>query len=447
MGRLLAIVSLAAVLLVAPAAARADDPLSHGETVLDRDVAAACARYADPSCQPETSPEALAEFEASPTHAALLFQHELAGDVGMRNAPWVGTHNSFNSIAEMGPTLSDLDSNQQLTLVEQLGIGVRSLELDLHLFPSATGGGVAPVVCHAQGPAGCSVEKPLDVVLGEIAGWLDDHPDQVILLYLENQLMGAQGEDLAAADLREELGDRVYAPRAADGECGQLPPELTRDDVRAAGAQVLLVGTCGSSAAWRAEVHGWDDHEETRPQGFEDFPSCGPDFDRETYDTALVRYFEDSTWLTNGGSAVGATEADDGITPQTAAAMTRCGVDLLGLDQLVPSDGRLPAVVWTWADGQPAAGDCAAQRADTRWESAACGTRMRAACRTGDGGWTVTRQITDWAGAARACAVQGATFAAPRTGYENATLDLAQRGAKWIAVRRGAAGWDATDLG
>src|SRR4051812_11636050 len=49
---------------------------------------------------------ALAAPAAASTTDTLVFQHRLADDVGFANAPWVGTHNSFNSVAEMGPTLS-----------------------------------------------------------------------------------------------------------------------------------------------------------------------------------------------------------------------------------------------------------------------------------------------------------------------------------------------------
>ena len=50
------------------------------------------------------------------TQRALGLQYELASDMPLRNTPWVGTHNSFNSVAEMGPALSPLDSNQKLPI-------------------------------------------------------------------------------------------------------------------------------------------------------------------------------------------------------------------------------------------------------------------------------------------------------------------------------------------
>jgi hypothetical protein len=101
---------------------------------------------------------------------ALELQHRLGDALPLRDAMWVGTHNSFNSTAEMGPTLSDTDANQQLSLTDQLRIDVRSLELDVHWFPSAASGGArAPVVCHAESQhEGCSIEKELGPVLGEI---------------------------------------------------------------------------------------------------------------------------------------------------------------------------------------------------------------------------------------------------------------------------------------
>ena len=95
------------------------------------------------------------------------FQYALGDGLPLRDAPWIGTHNSFNSATEMGPTLSDSDPNQQLSLVDQLRLDVRSLELDVHWFLNR------PVVCHADGDfTGCSIETTLDVELARsTAGW------------------------------------------------------------------------------------------------------------------------------------------------------------------------------------------------------------------------------------------------------------------------------------
>ena len=59
--------------------------------------------------------------------------------------------------------------------------------------------------------------------------------------------------------------------------------------------------------------------------------------------------------------------------------MTRCGVDLFGFDQLLPGDGRLAALVWSWAPDEPARRGCAIQRADG-WRSVRCRSHRASAC-------------------------------------------------------------------
>src|SRR3954471_3498852 len=366
------------------ACAQADKRLGtmcYGADVAVRDGKATCRRAGGP-CQPEAD---VSGWDRTWAHRALSLQYALGNDLGLRDAPWVGTHNSFNSIAEMGNTVSDADANQQLSLPDQLAIDVRSIEIDMH---SWLGG---QVVCHARGAdqrhAGCSAEKAVGPVVDEIAGWLRAHPRQVLLLYIEDNLDGPADHDAAAAAVKHSLGSLLYPPPAAAGDCrDNLPLTLSRDDVLRAGRQVVIVSGCGEGAAWRSLAFDWSAHEENRPVGYTDLPKCG-DYTRATYDAKLIRYYEDSTWLTAGASNFGQSSVDDGITPATAAKMMRCGVDLIGLDQLLPGDGRLDALVWSWAPGQPAAkgGDCAVALASGRWEVSPCGDGDAVACRDAAG--------------------------------------------------------------
>lgn len=350
------------------------------------------------------------------TQRALALQYELAGDLPLRNTPWVGTHNSFNSQAEMGPTLSAQDSNQRIPIVDQLDQGVRSIELDLHWFPSPSGGGFAPLVCHARGEEeghlGCTVEKGFGQVLDQVATWLRANPGQLLLLYLEDDL-GSQGHDQAAAALEEKLGPLLLRP-AEGGACVPLPMELTRDQARAAGKQVIAVSGCGQGAAWRNAIFDWSYREEERPRGYEDFPRCDPLHNRSTYENKLIRYYEDSTQLT---ATVGAP--DEGITPETAGRLVRCGVDLTGLDQLTAADPRLDALVWSWAPDEPRGGN-----------------------------WTVPRHKVRAAAAGRLCRRRGRRHAVPRTGYEGQLLREAsarRRGSVWLAIRETGGEWVALD--
>jgi hypothetical protein len=403
-----------------PAGAQAE-AICYGGDVVQRDAQA----YAEPG----RFEPGIQAYEKSWTHRTLAFQYKLANDVGMVDAPWLGTHNSFNSIAQQGPALSTTDANQQLTLVDQLRMDMRSLELDVHWFPSVRAGGQnAPVVCHAGAVSdhdGCSTEPLLGPVLDQIAGWLKTHRDQVLLLYVEDHLSGG-GYPAAVDAIRTSLGSRVY--RTGSTNCTELPDELTRNDVLAAGAQVVIVANsgCGEGADWRSLAFSWRGHKEEGPDQFRANPPCG--FARSDYATRLIRYYEDSTWLSAGAGAAAGEAPSDGLTPATVKAMTRCGVDLFGFDQLQPGDGRNEAAVWSWAQGQPKRDDCAEMRGDGRWYSLGCTQKRPAACRRADGSWFVTATAVKRRDAADACAVNGGEFAVPRTGYDNESLALVTGG-------------------
>ena len=383
------------------------------------------------------------------TKRALALQYELASDVELRNAPWVYILNSYNSPAEMGPTLSTRDPNQSITIVEQLDEGVRSLEIDAHLFNSPSDprvGTRGPIVCHArgadQGHAGCTTEKPLVVVLRQIKGWLDRHRDQVILLYLESHLEGREGHDAGAASIDETIGPLVYRTQSRGTRCDPLPLKLTRQQVRAARKQVVMMGPCGEGGRWRGYVHD----EKLRGTGsdnsvFRDYPSCGPDFTRRQYDSRVIRYYEDGTQLSRT-----VNQGTDPIDAAIAARMARCGVDLVGLDFLARGDARLAALVWSWAPGQPSSsGNCSVQRFDGRWLARPCGERHRVACRDAQGDWFVPAARTTARAAPRICASTRVVNGVPRTGFDGQQLRSAMRrhgsGAVWLGQRRRGSGW------
>lgn len=380
---------------------------------------------------------------------ALDLQYDLGSDLGFRDAPWIGTHNSFNSVAELGPTLSAQDGNQRISLRDQLDQGMRSIELDLHWFARPGSGGFDVVVCHArgreEGHAGCTTEKTLADVLDEtIAPWLRENPNEVLMLYLEDDMDETAGYQRAGAILEEKLGGLLFRPDPPSGGCQELPLDLSRREILSRSAQAFVVTDCGDAASWQGSVFTWEEHEESQPTGFTEFPDCGSEFTREQYDSTLVRYFEDSTRL-----SAGAGIAKDPITSETAAQMVRCGVDLIHFDQLQIGDPRLASVIWSWAPGEPAKGDCSVQRVGGsvpygRWRSLRCEGRKRAACLKPSGRWRLTARI-EFKRAARRCKARDAVFSVPRTGYEAQLLRLAMERAGsrgvWLGQKRRGQGW------
>lgn len=362
----------------------------------------------------------IAAHRRSLLHRRLESQHALSDSVPFVDAPWAGTHNSFNSVKQI-PALSEIDANQQLTLVQQLDLDMRSLELDVHSWRGDV------VLCHGeQEGIGCTTERPLAKGVAEIAGWLDGHPGEVLLIYLEDHVSAADEARIPA----------LLAPLHPLETAGRSFPTLTRHAVGSAGASVAVVGGSGSTAAWRSRVFAWGPHEwESRPHGF---ANCRNATEAPPYaEPRLIHFFEDSTWVTRQAEVAGASTTDDGLRPGTVRAMVACGVELFGFDQLLPDDPRLTALVWSWgAYEDPAKARCAVLRGDGRWMASDCSGRRPAACRDGDSWRLVGRPNGVRAKrASAACSGVGALFAAPRTATENAALRAVAGAARpWLGI-------------
>lgn len=217
-------------------------------------------------------------------------------------------------------------------------------------------------------------------------------------------------------DLRANGGPSVVLRRCLD--------ETKRvDDVRASGARVVLVGSC--APGWSADVFDWNaDHLESgSASGYQPYPTCDATYGAGVYASQLVRYFEDTTLVSALLNPTRPPVDPEALTPQKVQSMTNCGVNLFGLDQLLPENGRIQASLWSWAPDEPRAGAgvCTLQGADGRWAAASCADAHPAACLAAST-WTVTPSPVTFAVAPAACAATGSTFALPQAGDQNARL-------------------------
>lgn len=417
------------------------DGFCRGLEQLARDGAQLC-RFARPT--PGTPEEvcstfdgrvyseaATAEFEASWVHRALTLQGHIDDAVPLADALIPATHNSFNAASEP-PTLSGLDHNQVASLTDQLRMGMRGIELDVHWSTSVDGEPTdqmrAPVVCHAEPVdvsvttvhAGCTNERHLRDALAEVRTWLDAEAnrDEFLLLYLENALDDdPAAHAAAAAAIEATIGDLVLRPSSS---CETLPVGTSKRDISTAGGRVLIVGNCGPGA-WGSWVHErgvgttWD---EDKSADGDDFV-CPPG----GYGDGFQRIYEDSTWLSATVEPTGAGSSGE-ITAAETRAMVTCGLNLFGFDQLVPADPRLEALIWSWAPGQPAAGTSALRGADGRFRAADPAEAHPYVCRNGAGAWHVTAAAGPHGQGDAECAAEapGFVFAMPATARQNAAL-------------------------
>jgi hypothetical protein len=202
-------------------------------------------------------------------------------------------------------------------------------------------------------------------------------------------------------------------------------------------------------------VNTWIESSSPAGPDYPDYPACdAPGAERHNatgeagaeYDQRFVRWYEDSTWLTAMVDAEGKPRE---ITLAETGSMVRCGVNLTGFDQLTSEDPRLAALVWSWKEGQPTnldtPGSCAYLDGSGRFDQAGCEANvLRYACRTGDapGVWTITAEAGPWSGGVAACAMTGAEFTVPATGYENELLKAAGgTSGVWLNYAVGTNGW------
>src|SRR5581483_5712787 len=122
---------------------------------------------------------------------------------------------------------------------------------------------------------------------------------------------------------------------------------------------------------------------------------------------------------------------------EDARNMTRCGVNMIGLDQLRPFDPRLTAQVWSWAPTEPSKGQCAYQGTDGFFRSGNCSTPRRYACLSGST-WVVTGSAGPWWMGRKACPA----FDVPHNAWQNEQLRIAKRGGEvWVNYADRGHGW------
>ncbi|HEU0196205.1 MAG TPA: Ig-like domain-containing protein [Nevskiaceae bacterium] len=404
------------------------------------------------------SQPAVDAYLKSAAHRALAAQWQMEQNVPLRHTLVPATHNSYNfTTANTPPTISGLDPDQFYSMVQQLDMDMRGLELDVHWFPSIHTLGYAPILCHGEtSHVGCTTERTLASGLGALRGWLEAHPDQVILLDVEQHLDDpgdntSQSFPATAAVFEQILGatsardlifrpDEVY-PTGSACKDHPIPLAVTLEQIRAAGKQVLIYSSgCGHNAGWDNIIFDESNRlqDEADAFGQDHYPSC--DFTRMQYATHWTRFYDSSTLIDGLGGAGTFTP----VTPTQITQMVDCGVNMPSINFLTPSGAQQASFVWSWAVGQPLDAPhqrCAVRNANGHLQAEACQQTLPWTCLDPDG-WHVTVARGAFPGGAGACAAAfaGSHFAAPRNGHDNELLQAAQTQAgaprAWVNVER-----------
>lgn len=404
--------------------------------------------------------------ECTWNHFAHDLQRDLDADTPMVESLWLASHNSFNYPTPEIPSSSD--PNQFITIPEQLDLEMRGVELDIHWTEKPRcSGNLELLICHAFGNhSTCSGTEPtVDGYFEEIRDWLIANPDEVIHLDIQAEytvidtrqpststsappypVCPPTSPDPTGADdpfkltnalLKNIFGDLLYTP--ADSGENNLPLQKTRNDIVAANRQVIVTSE-QDSAEWLESVHKLSTvrkqgaNRNIGDGGFEAYPNCDSDLfdDANDFRTNWTRVWEDAT--TSGSATANNTRGPlFPVDESQIQEMLKCGLNMPSFDRLRANDTRLTAMVWSWAETEPAINDeanCALHNADGRFESADCTATAAYACADANNtNWIIATPAGVWADGVAACNGLGLQFATPQTGYFNQLLREAKTSA------------------
>ncbi|MBL8300673.1 MAG: hypothetical protein JNN30_20225 [Rhodanobacteraceae bacterium] len=361
------------------------------------------------------------DFRNSWAGKAIALQNRLDTFTQLGEMSMIGTHNSFNSDAYRSCDLNKgcryQDPQQKYSIYNQLRMGGRFLEIDAHWTTKMESLFDYPkrlLMCHNGGSGVCSInDKYLTEGLDEIRDWLNsgDSEGQILLLYIEDHSKGHHQE------LYEQVTDRIGPWVYASGSCRDIPATLTKSQILSSGKKVLVYGskTCSSNSNWANLA----------------FMTLGN----------ITREWEDRT-LVGTINTLWEDGAADHLNASEIRAALLSGTNIVALDDMSPSDGRLPAAVWSWSENEPnnnnGVQDCAAQTSSGRWDDRLCSNNLPFACQnSSDSSWKVTLTAGSFsAGQARCQAEYGGNynFRVPSNSVDNNKLSVARAAAGFSDV-------------
>ncbi|WP_199608977.1 phosphatidylinositol-specific phospholipase C domain-containing protein [Flocculibacter collagenilyticus] len=357
------------------------------------------------------------DFKNSWEGKALALQRlvDLDAPIADNNIP--GTHNSYNSEVYRSCNFSVgcryLDPQQKYSIHDQLRLGARFIEIDVHWTTKMESLFSYPkrlLMCHGV----CSInDKYFTEGLNEVRDWLNssDSENQVLILYVEDHMSGRH--DKAYDQINDKIGQWIYRSNG----CGAIPSTLTKAQVLAQGKKVILWGDggCVNNTNWKTTA----------------FTGLGE----------IGRIWEDRT--TVGGIAdVFTGGSADLINASDVTRFFKEGANIVNLDDMSPNDGRLAAGIWSWDNQEPNnAGDqdCAVQWGNGRWDDQQCGYTYLHACENASSGaWSISPQTGTWNEGEQMCQMLGNNwhFSVPTNSRDNQSLkaekDAAGHSTVWL---------------
>ncbi|WP_202904875.1 lectin-like protein [Marinomonas sp. S3726] len=354
---------------------------------------------------PAVHADSIDDFNNAWLGKAMDYQRALDNYAPIIDNNILGTHNTYNSEVYTSCNFSVgcryLDPQQKYSIRDQLRMGARFIEIDVHWTTKMESLFSYPkrlLMCHGF----CSInDKYATEGFNEIKDWLAsaESQDEVLILYIEDATEGHHSD--LYSQMNERFGDKIYPSNG----CGDIPDTLTKADVLAAGKQIILWKDSGCSSDGNLSN-----------LAFTGLGKVGRIWEDATTLGTIKEFFE------GGIDSLSANEVREAFAT---------GANIVNLDDMVMDDGRIEAAVWSWDNNEPnnSGGnqDCAVQWENGRWDDNACSASFAFACEDASGNWFVPDNTTGaWSEGVSACANLGGTFSMPTNSQSNQKLKLAK---------------------
>ncbi len=210
------------------------------------------------------------ELPASDAWLALRSQRNLALDEPIDEVMNLASHNAFNAMRHGFTRAPPWAPNQIMSIDEQLTLGSRLIELDIHDNDFSGNGDTRLRVYHSDPLAGSML---VGQALARVGPWMRKHPNAVVFLDFEDATGGPEGADPDRSidlALRAQFGDpekenansMIFTPEDRRA-LGRWP---SRRELIAMGKRLIIFshrnddknGRFGTRAAWDdADGHRW----------------------------------------------------------------------------------------------------------------------------------------------------------------------------------------------
>uniref|UniRef100_K3WNA0 PLC-like phosphodiesterase n=1 Tax=Globisporangium ultimum (strain ATCC 200006 / CBS 805.95 / DAOM BR144) TaxID=431595 RepID=K3WNA0_GLOUD len=284
-------------------------------------------------------------------------------------------------------------NNQFLSVVDQLRIGARFVEVDAHYYGGMIRSGhCSDVSISLIDDASAALVSELGTILGdtvtiewqaslfgclpslsgiraeearphsetiaEVADWITANPTELVIIYTEigSELTAFSKIDALLQLYQSSFGDLIFTPADLTTAGGSWDA-FTLSELIGKGKRVILVATPTANTlmfGMRSLCDGWSDS----PGSVE-------------YNSGrIVRAFSSAlhyATLSEAALSGGSDDASRAVTTSTIPTLVNAGVNFIAPDGL---DGQtMEAMVWSWASREPSIGDVAVQisATDGRW--------------------------------------------------------------------------------